>query len=94
MFPLELDSVLNGVNKLLCFPLTKSISYVERQDLAAVEMMLLNGCDCDYDDVDDCDKEIPGTSCGDLYLLLDFGLSGIHPPAVIRPRIRKKSNNI
>lgn len=69
------------MNKL-CFPPTKSISYVERQDLA-IGRMLSSGSDCDDDD-DGCDKKtIPGTSCGDsYYLLLDFGLSGIHPPAV------------
>lgn len=78
MLPLLLQgSTSSGVNKLLYSPPTKSISYVERQD-SVVDC----DCDCDYDvDGYDYDKKIPGTSCGDLYLLIDFGWSGNHPPA-------------
>lgn len=56
--------------------------------------MLSSGSDCDDDDVDGCDKKtIPGTSCGDsYYLLLDFGLSGIHPPAVQCSYRRRRRN--
>lgn len=69
------------MNKSWCSPPTKSVSYVERQDWVAVAgtMLLKSGSDCDDDDVvvDGRDKKtIPGTSCG------DFGLSGIHLPAV------------
>lgn len=81
MLPLEC-SALNGVNpvKLLYFPRTKSISCAERQD--SIDCDCDYGCDYDCDGCDvDCDKKIPGTSCGDLGLLINFGLSGTHLPA-------------